>query len=197
MVLCGVFTLFISTASEGFQLLLSIGAGTGLIYLLRWFWWRINAWSEIAAMLGSFLCSFTLFIGKHAFGWGVSDAAALIVTVVVTTVVWVTATVITRPVDDATLDKFYALTRPAGPGWKAVRERTKLPPSPDSMSQALLGWTAGCAFVYSALFGAGNVLYGRSGLALVCFALALVSGVVLYRVISTMFRGEAAPSGRG
>jgi len=106
--------------------------------------------------------------------------------------VWVTVTMMTPPVDDATLEKFYVLTRPAGPGWKALRERTKLPPSPDSLPQAMLGWTAGCAFVYSALFGAGNALYGRSGTAAVCFAMAVVSGVVLYRVIAAMFRGERA-----
>ena len=197
MVLCGVFTLFISTASEGFQLLLSIGAGTGLIYLLRWFWWRINAWSEIAAMLASFVCSLTLFAGKHAAGWSIPDYWSLILTVAVTTVVWITVTLLTRPVDDATLDKFYALTRPAGPGWRAVRERTKLPHSPDSLPQALLGWTAGCAFVYSALFGVGNALYGRASTAGVCCVMAIVSGLVLYRVVSAMFRGDPKQAGGG
>ena len=192
MIAAGVSTYLIPTASAGFKLLLSIGAGTGLIYLLRWFWWRINAWSEIAAMAGSFGCTLILYAGQTWLGWNVPDPWPLILTVGVATIIWVSVTFLTRPVDDATLDRFYALTRPAGPGWKAVRERTKLPPSPDSLPQALLGWTAGCAFVYSALFGAGNALYGRSGLALFCFAMALVSGTVVYRVISAMFRGEAA-----
>jgi len=189
MIAAGVSTYLIPTASAGFKLLLSIGAGTGLIYLLRWFWWRINAWSEIAAMLGSFLCTLTLYAGQTWWGWSVPDPWPLILTVIIATAVWVAATFLTRPVDPGTLDRFYALTRPAGPGWKSVRARTGLPPSPDSLPQALLGWTAGCAFVYSALFGAGNALYGRSGPAEVCLAMALVSGVVLYRVVSAMFRG--------
>src|SRR6185437_4259680 len=102
MTACGVFTLALTTASDAFQLLLSIGAGTGLIYLLRWFWWRINAWSKIAAMMGSFACSFTLFIGRHAFGWNISDARTLIIVVAVTTALWITVTMLTKPVDDAT-----------------------------------------------------------------------------------------------
>jgi len=191
MFACGFFTLFISTASDGFQLLLSIGAGTGLIYLLRWFWWRINAWSEISAMAASFLFTLLIFILRKS-GWTVSPELGLIVTVAATTVVWVTVTLLTPPVQEQTLDSFYALTRPAGPGWRAVRERTGLPPSPDSLPQAMLGWTAGCAFVYSALFGAGNALYGRAALAGVCFVMAIVSGVVLYQVVSKMFRGGTA-----
>jgi SSS family solute:Na+ symporter len=201
MFACGVLTLFISTASQGFDILLSIAAGTGLIYLLRWFWWRINAWSEIGAMLGSLVTTFTMFIGRRFFGWHIPDPWPLIIAVIVTTATWVTVTLLTKPVDDQTLDRFYALTRPAGAGWAKVRERSGLPPSPDSLPQALLGWTAGCAFVYSALFGAGNALYGRTSMAGVCFVMAIVSGTVLYRVVSTMFRGDAtsavgAPSGR-
>src|SRR4029077_15698358 len=117
---------------------------------------------------------------------------ALIMTVAVTTAIWVTVTLLTPPTDEQTLDRFYALTRPAGPGWKSVRARTGLPASPDSLSQAMLGWTAGCAFVYSALFGAGNALYGRASMAGVCFVMAIVSGTVLYRVVSTIFRGESS-----
>ncbi|HEX4561465.1 MAG TPA: sodium:solute symporter family protein [Gemmatimonadales bacterium] len=194
MIAAGVATYLIPTASAGFKLLLSIGAGTGLIYLLRWFWWRINAWSEIAAMAGSFLCTFILYAGQTWWGWKIPDPLPLIITVVAATAIWVSVTFLTRPVDAATLDKFYALTRPAGPGWKAVRARTGLAASPDSLSQAMLGWTAGCAFVYSALFGAGNALYGRSGPALVCLGMAVVSGAVLYRVVSAMFRGKSADS---
>ena len=196
MLTCGVLTLFISTASQGFDILLSIAAGTGLIYLLRWFWWRINAWSEIAAMVGSLGCTITVFVGRHWLGWNIPDPWPLIISVLGTTATWVTVTLLTKPADDQTLDRFYALTRPAGPGWAKVRQRSGLPPSPDSLPQALLGWTAGCAFVYSALFGTGNLIYGRASMAGVCFVMAIVSGVVLYRVVSTMFRGDSGPSGR-
>src|SRR5262249_29656794 len=146
---------------DAFQLLLSIGAGTGLIYLLRWFWWRINAWSEIAAMISSFVVAVVLLIARRA-GMGLSDSTALLASIAVTTVVWVTVTLLTPPTDEATLRKFYEATRPAGPGWAAVRRRAALPPSGDSIPQMLLGWTAGVAFVYAGLFGTGNLLYGKS-----------------------------------
>ncbi len=191
MIACGTFTLFLSTASEAFQLLLTIGAGTGLIYLLRWFWWRINAWSEISAMASSFVLSFGIFIARKN-GVGIPDHIALITTVLVTTVIWVTVTLLTEPVDTPTLEKFYALTRPAGPGWATIRKRAGLPASPDSMPQMLLAWTAGCLFVYSALFGFGSALYGRTTVAYLCGLLFLGSGIVLYRVMSAMFRPSVA-----
>jgi SSS family solute:Na+ symporter len=102
MVACGAFTLALSTAGEAFQLLLSVGAGTGLIYLLRWFWWRINAWSEISAMISSFVISLGFFVAKKS-GAVFPDYVALITTVAATTVVWVTVTLLTKPTDIATL----------------------------------------------------------------------------------------------
>ena len=182
MTACGVFTLALTTASDAFQLLLSIGAGTGLIYLLRWFWWRINAWSEIAAMISSFVIAVAMLVARRA-GVPISDSAALIASVAFTTVVWVAVTLLTPPTDQATLIRFYECTRPAGPGWNAVRAHTPLPPSPDSVPQMLLGWTAGVTFVYAGLFGTGNFIYGHTANAIVCVALFVASGVALIRLI--------------
>src|SRR6185503_8349674 len=131
MVACGVFTLALSTASEAFQLLLSVGAGTGLIYLLRWYWWRVNAWSEISAMVSSFAVSIAFFAARKS-GVAIADPVPLLATVGVTTIVWVSVTLLTRPADDATLLRFYELTRPAGPGWNRIRAASHIPPSPDS-----------------------------------------------------------------
>ncbi len=186
MIAAGSFTLFLSTASEAFQLLLSVGAGTGLIYLLRWFWWRINAWSEISAMISSFVISFAFFVARKL-GAGVADPIPLIVTVGVTTVVWVTVTLLTKPADRATLLRFYELTRPAGSGWNAIRAGSKLPPSPDSLPQMMLGWTSGVMFVYSGLFGAGSFIYGRNTQALLWLVAFIVSGFVLVRVVLAMW----------
>jgi solute:Na+ symporter, SSS family len=185
MVACGAFTYLISTAGEAFQLLLSVGAGTGLIYLLRWFWWRVNAWSEISAMISSFLISLGLFVARKN-GVAISDASALVASVAATTVVWVLVTLMTTPTDMAVLRKFYELTRPAGPGWNVVRRDTDLPPSPDSVPQMLLGWTAGVTFVYAALFGAGSAIYGRVVDTALWAGLFVVSGVVLWRVLRRM-----------
>src|SRR5206468_13078816 len=106
MIVCGVFTLALTTASDAFQMLLSIGAGTGLLYLLRWFWWRINAWSEISAMVSSFVISIALFIARRA-GLPIADSTALIASVGFTTFVWVAVTLLTPPTDAATLRRFY------------------------------------------------------------------------------------------
>lgn len=182
MIAAGTFTLFLSTASEAFQLLLSVGAGTGLIYLLRWFWWRINAWSEISAMASSFAISIAFFIAKKM-GADIADPIPLLTTVGVTTVVWITVTLFTRPADHATLLRFYELTRPSGPGWKAIRAESNLAASPDSLPQMMLGWTSGVMFVYAGLFGTGSLIYGRTLQASIWFVAFVISGIVLMQVV--------------
>ena len=181
-------TFVLESAQQSFNLLMSVGAGTGLIYLLRWFWWRINAWSEIAAMASSFAVSIGLFVAQKL-GATISATAVLLVTISVTTVCWVAATYLTRPTDAATLERFYRLVRPAGPGWRVVRQQAQLPPSPDSLPNALLGWVLGCAFIYSALFGSGSLLYGRWMQGMVWGALFIASGAGLVRLLPRMWSG--------
>jgi len=193
MVLAGAFVFLLTTAGEAFQVLLSIGAGTGLIYLLRWFWWRINAWSEIAAMISSFVIAVSLFFARKG-GLVLSDHRALIYSVAVTTVVWVAVTLLTPPVDRSTLLAFYRKTRPAGPGWESVRQETGLGPSGDSLPQAFLGWTVGCVFVYGALFTAGNFLFGRTTMGSVFAAITVASGWVLFRILSGILRAPSEES---
>jgi len=187
MIVAALLTYVLDTARESFELLLSIGAGTGLLYLLRWFWWRVNAWSEVAAMGSSFLVALAFFIADKQ-GAAVPAHWALIITVAVTTVVWLVATYLTQPTDRATLVSFYKLVRPAGPGWNAVRAEAGVGPSPDSLAHALLGWVLGCAFVYSALFGTGSFLYGRTGQGLVFLAVAVASGVGLARLLPGLWK---------
>jgi SSS family solute:Na+ symporter len=181
-------TVVLDSARQSFNLLMSIGAGTGLIYLLRWFWWRINAWSEIAAMASSFVVSIAFFVAQKS-GVAIDASTVLLVTIAVTTVVWVTTTYLTSPTDAATLDRFYAQVRPAGPGWRAVRERSGLGASPDSLADSILGWVLGCTFVYAALFGSGSFLYGRWGPGFVWLALFVVSGGWLVRLLPRLWSG--------
>jgi hypothetical protein len=191
MLLAAAFMFLLTTAGAGFQILLSVGAGTGLIYLLRWFWWRINAWGEIAAMASSF----ALAVGIHLLrqgGLALSDHAALLVSVAATTVIWLAVTLLTPPVERSVLERFYEKVRPAGPGWAEIRRATGLPPSPDSLPQALLGWSLGCAFIYGALFATGNLLFGRVGLGLACALVAGASGFGLFRVLSGLLRRPEA-----
>ncbi len=193
MVIAGLLTFVLDTASATFQLLLSVGAGTGLLYLLRWFWWRINAWSEIAAMASSFLIAVTFFAMSRA-GVAVPAHQSLLITVAATTVIWLAVTLATRPAPHDTLVRFYRLVRPAGPGWKPVAAGAGEGPSPDSLTLALLGWVLGCAFVYAGLFGTGSFLYGRTAQGLVWLAVFVVSGLGLLRLVPRLWSG--VPAGR-
>jgi Na+/proline symporter len=186
MICAALLTFALDTAKESFDLILSVGAGTGLIYLLRWFWWRINAWSEVAAMASSFVVAVGFFVARKA-GHPVASHVALITTVAATTVVWIVVTYATRPVDRATLVAFYRLVRPAGPGWRDIRREAGVGPSPDSLPQNLLGWVLGCVFVYAALFGTGSVLYGKTAQAAVWIGLFVVSGVWLARLVPRLW----------
>ena len=173
------FTLLLDTAKDAFNLLLSFGAGTGLIYLLRWFWWRINAWSEVSAMFSSFIVSLAFFIAGKL-GHPVAATTILLTTVAVTTLVWLCVTYATPPVAAPVLAAFYAKVRPAGPGWAGVRKATGLPPSPDSPAQSLLGWVLGLTAIYGALFSAGEYLYGRpiSGSVWALASIAAIIGLI-------------------
>jgi hypothetical protein len=116
----------------------------------------------------------------------------LLVTVAGTTAVWVTTTLLTQPADAGTLQRFYELVRPAGPGWEPVRKASGLAPSRDSLPQAMLGWVLGCAFVYSALFGVGALLYGRTAQGAVFAVVCVLSGIGVFRVLRGFWAADAA-----
>jgi len=182
MIATGATVFLLSTAGEAFHLLLSIGAGTGLIYLLRWFWWRINAWSEIAAMAASFTFAMGLFIARKN-GLELSSHSALVWSVGLTTLVWVVVTFATPPTDTETLKRFYKTVRPAGRGWAKVVGDDAVAGGNDGLSLAILGWVLGCTFVYAALFGTGAILYGQSLQGGLCFAVAIGAGLGLVKVV--------------
>jgi Na+/proline symporter len=182
MVLAALFTLILDTARTSFDLLLSVGAGTGLLYLLRWFWWRINAWSEIAAMASSFLLAVALLVARRR-GVEIDASLSLVVTVAVTTTAWLAATWLTAPTDAATLGRFYRIARPAGPGWSAVRRASGGLAPTDDLRLAFGGWALGCAFVYATLFGTGHFLMGHSTGAAIAGLIAVASGAALVRLL--------------
>jgi Na+/proline symporter len=193
MLLAALFTYVFDSAKESFNLLLSIGAGTGLLYLLRWFWWRVNAWSEVAAMASSFLVAVGFFIATKT-GHGLPDHVSLILTVLITSIVWIVVTFLAKPTDRATLVSFYQLVRPAGPGWNLVREEAGVGPSPDSFAHSLLGWVLGCAFIYAALFGTGSFLYGNVSQGVMWLVVFVISLVGLARLLPRMW-GTSAREG--
>lgn len=181
MVLSAVLSFYLVSAKTAFDLLLSIGAGTGLLYLLRWFWWRINAWAEIAAMAGSFGLAIMFHIARlNGLEW--SSATTLLLSIAATTVIWMTVAYVTPPTPRDTLRRFYELVRPAGPGWRQVREESGLPPSHDNLPSGILAAFLGAIAVWSMLFAVGAGLYGQTLRAFVLSALALVTGFGCVRV---------------
>lgn len=154
--------LVLESASASFELMLSVGAGTGLLYLLRWYWWRINAWSEIAAMIASFVVAAAVMIARRM-GMAIGADVGMLLGVGITTVVWVSVTFLTAPVPDEVLDAFYRKVGPAGPGWRTVRARVGIIPR-EHLGWLGVCWVLGCALVYAALFGSGALLLGEHAL---------------------------------
>lgn len=177
----------LDTAKDIFDVILQVGAGTGLLYLVRWFWWRVTAWCEIVAMASSFLVSVGLLVLRSQ-GTTFSSSTALLVTVVITTVCWVATAYLGPQTDRAVLIDFYRRVRPAGPGWAPIRAIAgDLPDdgraASDNLPMSMLGWFAGCIMIWSALFAVGNYLYGRMPQALLLTAVWVVSTAALTMVM--------------
>ena len=163
MLLSLVVMAYLQSVEQGWKLLIGLGAGTGAVFILRWYWWRINAWSEISAMVASFVTSMALHL-LHVNAGDTSSgqyALAMVVTVGVSTLTWVTVTFLTRPEEDAVLDNFYRRVRPGGPGWRRVA--TRLGYGTDRIpggALAWINWVAGVAAVYASVFAVGEFLTG-------------------------------------
>ena len=202
MAFSALFALFLTNALQLFDIILMFGAGTGLIFILRWFWWRINAWSEISAMFASGLISILLNFtslstllfdhqtNNEIFVEGIFPAwSKFPIVVLITSIVWVTVTFLTKPETDETLRKFYKKTTPGGPGWARI-----LNTFPDTsfienenkkkwtVPSGILAMILGCFMVYGAMFATGNFLYGNYKLALGLLLLVIFSVFLLIKL---------------
>jgi Na+/proline symporter len=189
----------LDTAKTAFDIILQVGAGTGLLYLVRWYWWRVNAWCEVVAMVSSLLVSMALAIAARN-GAGLSSHVALVVTVAVTTACWVATAYLAPATDPAVLRAFYLKVRPGGPGWAPVR--AALGPAADAgpgdpLPLALAGWALGCTMVWSALFAIGQALYGEWPLALGLGATTAVSAATLAVLARRLWPADASPASQG
>jgi Na+/proline symporter len=195
--LCSSALVFmLDTAKGAFDVILQIGAGTGLLYLVRWFWWRVNAWCEVVAMVSSFATSLVLLLLAHN-GVHLSTHLALIVTIAVTTICWVATAYVGPETDPDVLIAFYRRVRPAGPGWTHVRVAAGLTEAEvratgDNIPLSLLGWVAGCTMIWSALFAVGSYLYGRTSAALFLTAIFALTAVVLTLVVRRLWSDAPA-----
>ena len=184
LVLSLVATQFMDQISHAWQFLLMLGAGTGLVYILRWYWWRVNAWSEVSAMAAALVVSLSLraFIDSST---PTGFALSLIITTAVTTVVWLSVTMLTRPEPRATLDAFYRKVRPAGPGWGVVARESGIEPVRGELGRNAIAWLAGVVLVYSIMFATGSLIFHDTR-HLIVFSIGLVlSAIVVMRVMFT------------
>jgi Na+/proline symporter len=196
LVLSGLVALWMRNAKDSFDILLQIGAGTGLLYILRWFWWRINAWSEISAMVISFAvaCFFQWGAGPMGVesamrdaGWfNVMDYSAwkLVIGILLTTAGWLAVTYLTPPEKQEVLARFCSKIRAGGPGWRKVEAASDLPKAAGGwdVPTGLLCMMVGCLAVWTALFGIGNLLYGASLLGGALCAVSVASTICLMRL---------------
>ncbi|HKK76009.1 MAG TPA: sodium:solute symporter family protein [Saprospiraceae bacterium] len=180
--------LLLTSAGQAFQLLLLLGAGTGLIYILRWFWWRINAWTEIVAMISSMIiASYFTFVHDQLGFLPLADWQKLVLGAILTTLTWVLATYFTPLTDDATLRDFYRRIRPGGNGWDPVLEKAAAEGDPIKKEQGqlpleILSMVIACITVYAALFATGNWIYTNTATALLLTAITAFGAVFLFWV---------------
>ncbi len=174
-----VVTWQLDSVEGAWKLLLALGAGTGLVLILRWYWWRINAWSEISAMVTSFVVASIAskeIPPRFAPGDPNADAWIMLITVAITTVVWVSVTFLTKPEPESVLQSFYRRVRPGGPGWRGVAARAGLPPEPIAGgASAWINWIAGLVAVYATLFGIGKLVFGETMQGLILLAIAVAA----------------------
>jgi SSS family solute:Na+ symporter len=187
-----VFVL--ETAQDSFNIILQVGAGTGLLYLLRWYWWRVTAWCEIVAMSSSFAISIALLFARKS-GIFLGTHRELLLTVAFTTLCWLIAAFLGPETDHRVLIDFYKKVHPIGPGWRRIREEAGVPAAEaalfarqDNVPLAMLGWVAGCTVIWSGLFTVGNFLYGRIGYTAALAGVFALSSSILIGVIRRQWR---------
>ena len=168
--------LMLTSAGQAFNLLLMIGAGTGLIYILRWFWWRINAYTEIVAMISSiFIAGYFNFGDSSLDGW-----QKIVIGAILTTIVWIVATYLTPADDEQTLRNFVKKVNPGGPGWKKYSDGISTEPWP--VPNGILSMVLGCVAVYGFLLGVGQLIYGHTESGMMICAIGTFASIGLFKV---------------
>ncbi len=200
-VVAAVLSLYMTSAQQAFQILLSIGAGTGLLYVARWFWWRVSAWCEVVAMVMSLVTA----VGVPMALPQADFATTTLWQVGLTTVAWLVTAYVGPQTDRATLISFCQKVKPAGPGWTDIRAEAGISDAEiaqeNRVGSAFVGWIAGCALIWGSLFAIGNFLYAsgdpqRLTMAWILTAVTVVSGYVLLKVTQQMWADSTAAEGR-
>ncbi len=194
----GYTAMQLTSINQGWQLVLNIGFGTGAVYILRWYWWRINAWSEISAMIAAAAMTIGLdqitFTGNSALVY----AKTALLTGLVTTLVWIIATFITKPESQETLISFYKRVHPTVYGWKPVARLVPELPEVRDVASNSFNWAMGCILVYGALFGIGKLVFAQWFWGFTLLAMAGIAGYLIFWDLSRRgwetLSGTAVPS---
>lgn len=190
MILAGFVALELNDALDAFQILLQIGAGTGSIFLLRWFWWRVNAYSEITGMSVSFLVAIYFhFIHERIFGFTFESHYELVLSVFITTLSWILVTLLTKPTENSRLLEFYKKIKPYGIGWNKFLKNNNIDVKNNEFKESpmsdLLSMFLGIVLVYSGLFGMGYLLYGNITYSLILFFILFISAYKLNKIMNS------------
>jgi Na+/proline symporter len=203
-----ILALFLENALQVFQYMLMIGAGTGLIYLLRWFWWRINAWSEISAMIGAVILSLGIIIIEQLYmvridqnkimilGFTMNlslwDAVKFVIVVFLNTIIWLVVTFCTKPSDEAILISFYKKVRPGGPGWYSIAKKTSIPESEykndSNIPIGLACMSLSCISILGMLFSIGHAIYGNYLYSMILFIIAVIAAIFIFKYWGKLFK---------
>ena len=206
MVLAGTLACLLKSAGDAFQILLLSGAGSGAIYLLRWFWWRINAWTEIVAMVVATIVAIVLVIIENQTNIDLSYKAIdhntmnLLIAVFITTITWIVTTLVTKPESTETLRRFYRQCQPGGPGWKKVIDEAVAEGDMIDGEEHGKAWEVpleilcvfvGCVFVYCSLFAIGSFVYGNIGQGVILSIFAIAATTFLFKIWGKLHTHDA------
>jgi solute:Na+ symporter, SSS family len=192
LVLSIIVTIFMNEISQAWQFLMMLGAGTGLVYILRWYWWRINAWSEVSAMAAALVTSLTLRLAIDT-SRPEGFALNLILTTAITTVVWLAVTFLTKPESEEILESFYRKAKPAGKGWERFAVKTGIRAPEGEIVRNLIAWLLGVILVYSIMFATGALIFAERRNLITFGTLLVASAIGLWAV---MRRERALDSAR-
>jgi Na+/proline symporter len=170
-----VTKFFLTTISGAWEFIINASAGMGAVLILRWYWWRINAWSEISAMIAPLLI---YPIAKFYFG--MESPITLYPIVIGTTIIWLVVTFITKPVKEEKLIEFYKRTYPGGKGWKKISDKITNVKIPIGYGRQFVNWVLGVVVVYSFLFGIGQIIFHEYLYGFGILLLGIISAIIIY-----------------
>ncbi|MBI5027094.1 MAG: Na+:solute symporter [Nitrospirae bacterium] len=187
-IITAIVTYYTTSIIGVFKFLIAFGSGTGLVYIVRWFWWRVNAWSEISAMTAS--TAMTIIAYTHPSFSPSPYYAKLFLIISTSTIVWILVTLLTKPTEKSKLIEFYKKTKPGGTGWGPIQRLMDDPPESNTLKNSIMAWIYGCLFVTGLTIGIGKLILGYSLSGYIWLSLSLLSGWFIYKGLTPPAAGR-------